>query len=68
MSTTTTERMERELRRLGGQVGPQLRGMERRLRVADRDARHFIRENPMSCLLGAVAAGFLVGRLVRAGS
>jgi len=65
---TTTERMERQLRRLGGQVGPRLQGLEKQLRSADRDARHFIRERPMSCLLGAVAAGFLVGRLVRAGS
>jgi ElaB/YqjD/DUF883 family membrane-anchored ribosome-binding protein len=31
----------------------------------DRRARAFIRENPAPVILGAVAVGFLIGRLVR---
>jgi ElaB/YqjD/DUF883 family membrane-anchored ribosome-binding protein len=32
---------------------------------ADRQVRAFIRENPAAVVLGAVAIGFLIGRLVR---
>lgn len=32
---------------------------------ADRQVRTFIRENPTAVVLGAVAVGFLIGRLVR---
>lgn len=32
---------------------------------ADRQIRAFIRENPTAVVLGAVAVGFLIGRLVR---
>jgi ElaB/YqjD/DUF883 family membrane-anchored ribosome-binding protein len=60
--------IERQLRRLEDQVSPRIEDLQKRLRGADRQARVFIRERPMTCLLGAVAAGFLVGRLVRAGS
>lgn len=32
---------------------------------ADRQVRAFIRENPTAVVLGAIAVGFFIGRLVR---
>jgi hypothetical protein len=66
--TSTSRDVERRLRRLSAQVGPKLEDASHALRVVDRDARRFIHEYPLSCLLGAIAAGFLLGRIGRDGT
>lgn len=35
------------------------------VRVIDRRVRTFVREHPTTTVLGAIAVGFLIGRLVR---
>lgn len=44
---------------------PQAEALAEMLRDASRRAVQFVRARPGACLLGALAAGFLVGRLVR---
>jgi ElaB/YqjD/DUF883 family membrane-anchored ribosome-binding protein len=38
--------------------------IERRLLDTDRQVRSFVRENPTATVVGAVALGFLIGRMV----
>lgn len=50
-------------REIQGELGPQLEQAAENFREFDRRARSFIRENPGTCLLGAVAIGFLIGKI-----
>lgn len=45
-------------------VGPQIEQMRDTLEQFNQKAVRLMREKPGLCLLGAVAAGYLVGRLV----
>lgn len=45
------------------QLGPQLEQAAQNLTELNRRAQSFIRENPGTCLIGAVAVGFLIGKL-----
>lgn len=62
METTQQEADER-LRQLQERIGPQLE--EARAKLVDLNQRvtSFIRERPGTCLLGALAFGYIVGRL-----
>lgn len=59
------ERLENDLRELGEHVGPRLDEARERLREANQRVIAFIRERPGTCLLAALATGYLIGRLVR---
>ncbi len=50
-------------RELQEQLGPQLEQAAENFRELDQRARSFIRENPGTCLMGAVALGFLIGKI-----
>ncbi|MCC6337752.1 MAG: hypothetical protein IT380_27635 [Myxococcales bacterium] len=43
-------------------LGPQLAEAAERLTETNERVKAFIRENPGTCLLGAAALGFLIGR------
>lgn len=44
-------------------LGPKLKEAEAQLSNVNEKVKSFIRENPGTCLLGALAVGFVVGRL-----
>ncbi|MFN0062753.1 MAG: hypothetical protein ACKVPX_09570 [Myxococcaceae bacterium] len=61
----TMKNTESRLRELGEHVVPQMEALEKKLEAASKRARQFIKEQPGACLLGALAAGFVIGRIVR---
>ncbi len=62
-----TQRAQQDLqdraRELQEQLGPGLMQARENLNEMNRRVATFIRENPGTCLLGAVAIGFVVGKL-----
>ena len=65
------ERMEndsstlpRDLSEVQAQAAAQIEAAREALGDVDRKVRGFVKENPGLCLLGAVAAGFVIGRIV----
>ena len=62
-----TERFEEAARTLEDRVRPQIEEAKERLSDLNDRVTSFIRENPGTCLLGAVAAGYLIARLARRG-
>ena len=44
-------------------LGPKLKDAEAQLKSVNEKVKAFIVENPGTCLLGALAVGFVVGRL-----
>ena len=63
MSTPSMHQMEERARELQERLGPQLEQARQNLSDLNRRVTAFIRENPGTCLLGAVALGFIVGKL-----
>ena len=57
------EQMNERVRHLQDRVAPQLDEARRNLSDLNERAVGFIRANPGTCLIGAVALGFLVGKL-----
>lgn len=63
MDATAKTADEAEAARAFGQrLGPQLAEASERLQETNERVKDFIRQNPGTCLLGAAALGFLVGR------
>lgn len=60
-----TERFEEAARTLEERVRPQIEEAKERLSDMNSRVTSFIRENPGACLLGAVAAGYLIARFAR---
>lgn len=60
-----TERFEEAARTLEDRVRPQIEEAKERLSDLNGRVTSFIRENPGACLLGAVAAGYLIARFAR---
>jgi ElaB/YqjD/DUF883 family membrane-anchored ribosome-binding protein len=58
----TTPAVDEAVDALRGRLGPQLAEAAERLTETNERVKAFIRENPGSCLLGAAAVGFLIGR------
>jgi hypothetical protein len=46
-------------------VRPQIDEAKRRLSSLDQTVTGYIKENPGKCLLGALAVGFLIGKIAR---
>lgn len=59
-----TQQIQDKARELGERVGPGFDQAKENLAELNERVVGFIKENPGTCLLGAVAVGFLVGRLV----
>jgi ElaB/YqjD/DUF883 family membrane-anchored ribosome-binding protein len=60
-----TEQIEATVRQVGARVRPQIDQARRRLSSMNHDAAGYIKENPGRCLLGALALGFLIGKIAR---
>ena len=60
-----TDQIEATAREIGERVRPQLEDAKRRLSSANDKVIDYIKENPGRCLIGAIAIGFLVGKIAR---
>ncbi|HLK91307.1 MAG TPA: hypothetical protein VKZ18_15525 [Polyangia bacterium] len=60
-----TEQIEATVREMGARVRPQIDEARRRLTSMNHNAAGYIKENPGRCLLGALAVGFLIGKIAR---
>jgi hypothetical protein len=60
-----TEQFEKAARDIEDRIRPEIE--EARRKVGDLNGRitGYIKENPGKCLLGAIAAGYIIGRLAR---
>ena len=58
-----TEKIEETARELGARVKPQIEEARRRFNSLNSSATAYIKENPGKCVLGAIAVGFLIGKL-----
>ena len=58
-----TEKIEETARELGARVRPQIDEAKRKLESLNSSAISFIKENPGKCLVGAIAFGYLVGKI-----
>ena len=58
-----TERIEETARELGERVRPQIEHAKQRLSSLNDSATDYIKENPGKCLVGALAIGYLIGKL-----
>jgi ElaB/YqjD/DUF883 family membrane-anchored ribosome-binding protein len=59
------EQIESTVREVGQRVRPQLDDAKRRLTSLNSDVTSYVKENPGRCLLGAIAVGFLIGKIAR---
>jgi ElaB/YqjD/DUF883 family membrane-anchored ribosome-binding protein len=60
-----TEQIEATVREVGARVRPQVDEARRRLSSANDTVTSYIKENPGRCLLGAIAVGFIIGKIAR---
>ena len=60
-----TDQIEATARELGERVRPQIEDAKKRLSSLNDKAIDYIKENPGTCLVGAVALGFLIGKIAR---
>ena len=58
-----TERLEDTARELGERVRPQIENAKRRLSSMNESMTDYIKENPGKCLVGALAVGYLIGKI-----
>jgi ElaB/YqjD/DUF883 family membrane-anchored ribosome-binding protein len=58
-----TEDLEATARDLSRRIKPQAREVARRLDALNNDAIQYVRENPVKCLLGALALGVVIGKI-----
>jgi ElaB/YqjD/DUF883 family membrane-anchored ribosome-binding protein len=58
-----TERLEETARELGERVRPQIENAKQRLSSLNDSATDYIKENPGKCLVGALAIGYLIGKI-----
>jgi ElaB/YqjD/DUF883 family membrane-anchored ribosome-binding protein len=65
MAMDTMKSIENRLHDFGDQVVPQMEALEEKIQSAQHRLLHFIKQRPGTCLLGALAVGFVVGRVVR---
>ena len=60
-----TDQIEATAREIGDRVRPQIEDAKRRLTSLNDQAIDYIKKNPGTCLVGAVALGFLIGKIAR---
>jgi ElaB/YqjD/DUF883 family membrane-anchored ribosome-binding protein len=58
-----TEKIEETARELGARVKPQIEEAKRRFTSLNSSAIGYIKETPGKCVIGAIAIGFLIGKL-----
>lgn len=60
-----TEQFEKTARDIEERIRPQIDEAKKKVSDLNNRAVSFIKENPGKCLLGAVAAGYIIGRIAR---
>ena len=60
-----TRDIEDTARELGERVHPQIEDAKRRLSTLNEQVTGYIKENPGKCVLGAIAVGYIVGKIAR---
>lgn len=58
-----TEKIEETAREIGARVRPQIDEARKKLESMNTSAVAFIKENPGKCVIGAIAVGFLIGKI-----
>ena len=58
-----TERIEDKARELGERVRPQIENARRRLETLGDSVTTYIKDNPGKCRVGAIAVGYLIGKI-----
>ena len=60
-----TREIEDTAREIGERVRPQIEDAKRRLSSLNQQVTTYIKENPGKCVLGAIALGYIVGKIAR---
>jgi hypothetical protein len=60
-----TEQFEKTAREIEDRIRPQIEEAKKKVNDFNDRAISYIKENPGKCLLGAVAAGYIIGRIAR---
>jgi phage host-nuclease inhibitor protein Gam len=60
-----TEQFERTARDIEERVRPQIEEAKKKIGDLNDQVTTYIKANPGKCLLGAIAAGFIIGRIAR---
>jgi ElaB/YqjD/DUF883 family membrane-anchored ribosome-binding protein len=58
-----TDKIEETAREIGARVRPQIEEARRRVSSLNNSATTYIKENPGKCVVGAIALGYLIGKL-----
>ena len=61
---TSAESVNETIAQLQERVGPQIEQAKEQLEVWNQQAMKVMRERPGTCLIAAIGAGFLIGRIV----
>jgi ElaB/YqjD/DUF883 family membrane-anchored ribosome-binding protein len=59
------EQIEATVREVEARVRPKIEEAQERLESLNEQVTDYIKENPGKCLLGALAVGFLIGKIAR---
>ncbi len=59
----STQQLQQKAREVQERIGPQIDEAKRNLNDLNTRIKAFVRERPGLCLLGALAFGFVVGRI-----
>ena len=60
-----THDIEEKAREIGARMRPQIEDARRRISSLNGTVTGYIKENPGKCVLGAIALGFLIGKIAR---
>jgi ElaB/YqjD/DUF883 family membrane-anchored ribosome-binding protein len=63
--TNVTQQIEDRAHDLSARVRPQVQEARQKLESVGESITEYIKENPAKCLVGAIAVGFLVGKIAR---
>ena len=63
--TNVTHQIEERAHELSARVRPQVRQARAKLESMGETVTEYIKDNPAKCLVGAIAIGFLVGKIAR---
>jgi ElaB/YqjD/DUF883 family membrane-anchored ribosome-binding protein len=58
-----TDKIEETAREIGARVRPQIEEARKRMSSMNDSAIDFIKENPGKCVVGAIAVGYLIGKI-----
>jgi len=58
-----TDKIEETAREIGARVRPQIEEARKRMTSMNDSAIEFIKENPGKCVVGAIAVGYLIGKI-----